>query len=248
MDSLKIDPKVEAETANFWRFHNPNLKRGTTDLLPDFSSVILRATLPNAFYLAIDTFSPIFLRGDTNMMPSIFVSYYGKSLNEKTPLLRANDAITQIIDYEDILDSDVTYWKNLYYVMTNGNKRGYFSDNNFTTSMMTISDTYSNKMASAFEIIMRDGNKLYADINILEGEKFGSTTNDVTVPNSVLYPRYHYDFDYFHNKSDIREITKFLRKDNFQFYPTASPLFQKSAIYYYNHFLCDKNANHFLEI
>lgn len=34
-DSLKIDPKVEAETANFWRFHNPNFKRGRTDLLTE---------------------------------------------------------------------------------------------------------------------------------------------------------------------------------------------------------------------
>lgn len=32
-DSLKIDVKAEAETANYWRFHNPNFKRGRTDLL-----------------------------------------------------------------------------------------------------------------------------------------------------------------------------------------------------------------------
>jgi len=32
-DSLKIDPQLEAETANFWRFHNTNFKRGRTDLL-----------------------------------------------------------------------------------------------------------------------------------------------------------------------------------------------------------------------
>lgn len=34
-DSLKIDPKLEAETANFWRFHNPNFKKGRTDLLSE---------------------------------------------------------------------------------------------------------------------------------------------------------------------------------------------------------------------
>lgn len=34
-DSLKIDPELEAETANFWRFHNPNFKRGRTDLLSE---------------------------------------------------------------------------------------------------------------------------------------------------------------------------------------------------------------------
>lgn len=32
-DSLKIDPKLEKETANYWRFHNPNFKRGRPDLL-----------------------------------------------------------------------------------------------------------------------------------------------------------------------------------------------------------------------
>ena len=34
-DSLKIDAKVEAETSNYWRFHNPNFKRGRTDLLAE---------------------------------------------------------------------------------------------------------------------------------------------------------------------------------------------------------------------
>jgi len=41
----------------------------------------------------VDTSSPIFLRGDTIFIPSAFVSYYGAALDEKTPLLRANEAL-----------------------------------------------------------------------------------------------------------------------------------------------------------
>jgi len=41
----------------------------------------------------VDTSSPIFLRGDTIFIPSVFVSYQGKALDEKTPLLRSNAAL-----------------------------------------------------------------------------------------------------------------------------------------------------------
>jgi glutamine synthetase len=44
-------------------------------------------------YLAVDTSSPIFCRGDTIFIPSAFVSHYGAALDEKTPLLRANAAL-----------------------------------------------------------------------------------------------------------------------------------------------------------
>ncbi|KAL3936594.1 MAG: hypothetical protein SGBAC_008124, partial [Bacillariaceae sp.] len=54
----------------------------------------LRATHTAGGYLAIACSSPIFLRGDTIFIPSIFVSYYGMALDEKTPLLRANDALS----------------------------------------------------------------------------------------------------------------------------------------------------------
>jgi glutamine synthetase len=53
----------------------------------------LRGTHEAGGYLAIDTSSPIFLRGDTIYIPSVFVSYHGKALDEKTPLLRANAAL-----------------------------------------------------------------------------------------------------------------------------------------------------------
>ena len=38
--------------------------------------------------------SPIFCRGDTVFIPSAFVSYYGASLDEKTSLLRSNEALS----------------------------------------------------------------------------------------------------------------------------------------------------------
>eukprot|EP00523_Entomoneis_sp_CCMP467_P001394 CAMPEP_0168759638 /NCGR_PEP_ID=MMETSP0724-20121128/22335_1 /TAXON_ID=265536 /ORGANISM="Amphiprora sp., Strain CCMP467" /LENGTH=272 /DNA_ID=CAMNT_0008808585 /DNA_START=79 /DNA_END=894 /DNA_ORIENTATION=+ len=53
----------------------------------------LRGTHEAGGYLAIDTSSPIFLRGDTIFIPAIFVSYHGAALDEKTPLLRANHAL-----------------------------------------------------------------------------------------------------------------------------------------------------------
>jgi len=55
----------------------------------------LRATHTAGGYLTIDISSPIFLRGDTIFIPAAFVSYYGHSLDEKTPLLRANCALNK---------------------------------------------------------------------------------------------------------------------------------------------------------
>mmetsp|Transcript_8178 Transcript_8178/g.17686 ORF Transcript_8178/g.17686 Transcript_8178/m.17686 type:complete len:315 (+) Transcript_8178:94-1038(+) len=43
----------------------------------------LRATHQAGGYLALDTSSPIFLRGDTIFIPSAFVSYYGAALDER---------------------------------------------------------------------------------------------------------------------------------------------------------------------
>lgn len=74
-------------------FKGKDLVQGETDG-SSFPNGGMRATHTAAGYLAIDTSSPIFLRGDTIMIPSIFVSYYGKALDEKTPLLRANDAMS----------------------------------------------------------------------------------------------------------------------------------------------------------
>jgi Uncharacterized protein related to glutamine synthetase len=55
----------------------------------------LRGTHCAGGYLALDTSSPIFLRGDTIFVPSALVSYYGAALDEKTPVLRANAALNK---------------------------------------------------------------------------------------------------------------------------------------------------------
>ena len=66
--------------------------RGETDG-SSFPNGGLRATHTAGGYLAVDTSSNIFLRGDTIFIPSAFVSYYGAALDEKTPLLRSNEAL-----------------------------------------------------------------------------------------------------------------------------------------------------------
>jgi len=73
-------------------FKGKDLIKGETDG-SSYPNGGLRGTHCAGGYLAIDTSSPIFLRGDTIFVPSAFVSYYGNALDEKTPLLRANAAL-----------------------------------------------------------------------------------------------------------------------------------------------------------
>uniref|UniRef100_A0A7S2YKW1 GS catalytic domain-containing protein n=1 Tax=Entomoneis paludosa TaxID=265537 RepID=A0A7S2YKW1_9STRA len=73
-------------------FKGKTLVKGETDG-SSYPNGGLRGTHQAGGYLAVDTSSPIFLRGDTIFIPSVFVSYYGAALDEKTPLLRANAAI-----------------------------------------------------------------------------------------------------------------------------------------------------------
>jgi len=73
-------------------FKGKNLVKGETDG-SSFPNGGLRGTHHAGGYLAVDTSSPIFLRGDTIFIPSAFVSYYGAALDEKTPVLRANAAL-----------------------------------------------------------------------------------------------------------------------------------------------------------
>lgn len=75
-------------------FEGKDLIRGETDG-SSYANGGLRATHCAGGYLTIDTTSPIFLRGDVIYIPSIFVSYHGMALDEKTPLLRANDALSK---------------------------------------------------------------------------------------------------------------------------------------------------------
>lgn len=87
---LKFDPVTNESTFNF---DGGDLVKGETDG-SSYPNGGLRATHTAGGYLAIDTSSPIFLRGDTIFIPSVFVSYYGMALCEKGPLLRANDALS----------------------------------------------------------------------------------------------------------------------------------------------------------
>jgi glutamine synthetase len=73
-------------------FKGKTLTKGETDGSSYYNGG-LRGTHEAGGYLAVDTSSPIFLRGDTIFIPSILVSYYGAALDEKTPVLRANAAI-----------------------------------------------------------------------------------------------------------------------------------------------------------
>jgi glutamine synthetase len=73
-------------------FKGKTLIKGETDG-SSYANGGLRGTHCAGGYLALDTSSPIFLRGDTIFIPSAFVSYYGQALDEKTPLLRANAAL-----------------------------------------------------------------------------------------------------------------------------------------------------------
>merc|ERR1712076_10264 len=75
-------------------FKGKDLIKGETDG-SSYPNGGLRATHTAGGYLAVDTSSPIFLRGDTIFIPSTFVSYYGAALDEKTPLLRANEALSK---------------------------------------------------------------------------------------------------------------------------------------------------------
>jgi glutamine synthetase len=75
-------------------FKGKTLVKGETDG-SSYPNGGLRGTHHAGGYLAVDTSSPIFLRGDTIFIPSVLVSYYGQALDEKTPLLRANAALNK---------------------------------------------------------------------------------------------------------------------------------------------------------
>lgn len=75
-------------------FKGKDLIKGETDG-SSYPNGGLRGTHCAGGYLALDTSSPIFLRGDTIFVPSALVSYYGAALDEKTPVLRSNAALNK---------------------------------------------------------------------------------------------------------------------------------------------------------
>src|SRR5207249_11517348 len=64
-----------------------------------FPSGGMRSTFEARGYTAWDPSSPMFLvesaNGRTLCVPSVFISYYGESLDHKTPLLRALEALNR---------------------------------------------------------------------------------------------------------------------------------------------------------
>jgi glutamine synthetase len=88
---LKFDSKTNKPA---WDFDGKTLIKGETDG-SSYPNGGLRGTHCAGGYLAVDTSSDIWLRGDTIFIPSAFVSYYGAALDEKTPLLRSNEALSK---------------------------------------------------------------------------------------------------------------------------------------------------------
>jgi len=77
-----------------WDFDGKMLLKGETDG-SSYPNGGLRQTHSAAAYLSIDTTSPIFLRGDAIFIPACMVSYHGHALDEKTPLLRASEYMSE---------------------------------------------------------------------------------------------------------------------------------------------------------
>jgi len=75
------------------KFKGSELLKGETDG-SSYPNGGMRATHTAGGYTVLDPTSPIFLRGDTVYIPTVFVSFYGDALDEKTPLLRSMKAIS----------------------------------------------------------------------------------------------------------------------------------------------------------
>jgi len=76
-----------------WSLSGKELLKGETDG-SSYPSGGMRATHTAGGYTILDPTSPIFLRGDTVFIPTVFVSFYGDALDEKTPLLRSMQAVS----------------------------------------------------------------------------------------------------------------------------------------------------------
>merc|ERR1719310_2368264 len=76
-----------------WSLSGKELLKGETDG-SSFPNGGMRATHTAGGYTILDPTSPIFLRGDTVFIPTVFVSFYGDALDEKTPLLRSMKAVS----------------------------------------------------------------------------------------------------------------------------------------------------------
>jgi len=76
------------------QYSGENLTMGETDV-SSYPNGGLRATHTAGGYTIIDPTSPIFMRGDTIHVPCVFISWTGLALDEKTPLLRSEQAMNK---------------------------------------------------------------------------------------------------------------------------------------------------------
>jgi len=77
-----------------WGLSGKELLKGETDG-SSYPSGGMRATHTAGGYTVLDPTSPIFLRGDTVFIPTVFTSFYGDALDEKIPLLRSIQAVSK---------------------------------------------------------------------------------------------------------------------------------------------------------
>ncbi len=92
-----------------------------------FPSGGIRSTFEARGYSAWDPTSPVFIIDDTLIIPTIFISYSGESLDYKAPLLRAlkavNAAATEVCHYFDTNVKKVTSnlgWEQEYFLVDEG--------------------------------------------------------------------------------------------------------------------------------
>ena len=92
-----------------------------------FPSGGIRSTFEARGYSAWDPTSPIFIIDDTLIIPTVFISYSGESLDYKAPLLRAlkavNLAATEVCHYFDPAVRKVTSnlgWEQEYFLVDEG--------------------------------------------------------------------------------------------------------------------------------
>ena len=92
-----------------------------------FPSGGIRSTFEARGYSAWDPTSPVFIIDDTLIIPTVFISYSGESLDYKVPLLRAlkavNVAATEVCHYFDPAVKKVTSnlgWEQEYFLVDEG--------------------------------------------------------------------------------------------------------------------------------
>ena len=92
-----------------------------------FPSGGIRSTFEARGYSAWDPTSPVFVIGDTLMIPTVFISYTGEALDYKTPLLKALHAVdkaaTDVVKYFNPEVSKVVSnlgWEQEYFLVDEG--------------------------------------------------------------------------------------------------------------------------------